>query len=391
MQLFVANTSGVAEGDSASITTHHKNGKEPAIGQSYYISYEYEKRNYTPRLFTKVSTIEAAFGKVGAENQTSLASYLMFLNGATVLGVKQVKREEGKTNGSLASYESAIEELEGLLPGRIRPSVLVPMLGYSPEFGRFMSLHVDSQSNTTNKAERTAILGFSAGTQPSEAAEMIMMLDRGVNEETGVEESGNPRVRCMYPDMLTVTTTDALGNEKEELVDGRYLAAMMAARQLSPNRDPATPWTGTQLVGTNGLARNLDAVSMNQVATAGITVCENRPPFIKVRQGLTTDMNSVMSKTPTVVQIADEVHQRSRDTLDGFIGVKFLPSVVSQIEGRMAVMYKDLVKSQIVAAYTGIKAQVNADDQTACSVESFYQPIFPLLYIVLKFNIRSSL
>ena len=391
MQLFVANTSGVAEGDSATITTHHKNGKEPAIGQSYYISYEYEKRNYTPRLFTKVSTIEAAFGKVGAENQTSLASYLMFLNGATVLGVKQVKREEGKTNGSLASYEAAVEELEGLLPGRIRPSVLVPMLGYSPEFGRFMSLHVDSQSNTTNKAERTAILGFSAGTQPSEAAEMIVMLDRGVNEETGVEESGNPRIRCMYPDMLTVTTTDALGNEKEELVDGRYLAAMMAARQLSPNRDPATPWTGTQLVGTNGLARNLDAVSMNQVATAGITVCENRPPFIKVRQGLTTDMNSVMSKTPTVVQIADEVHQRSRDTLDGFIGVKFLPSVVSQIEGRMATMYKDLVKSQIVAAYTGIKAQVNADDQTACSVESFYQPIFPLLYIVLKFNIRSSL
>ena len=71
--------------------------------------------------------------------------------------------------------------------------------------------------------------------------------------------------------------------------------------------------------------------------------------------------------------------------------MKFLPSVVSQIEGRLATMYKDLVNAQIVAAYTGIKANVSADDNTACEVESFYQPIFPLLYIVLKFNIRSSL
>ena len=390
LQLFVSNTSSVAAGDTAEVTTYHKNGKEPSIGQSYYISYEFEKRNYTPRLFTKLSTIEAAFGKVGASNQTSLASYLMLLNGATVLGVKQVRRESGKTNASLASYEGAVEELEGMLPGRIRPSVLVPMLEYSPEFAGFLSLHVDTQSNITNKAERTAILGFSAGTQPSEAAEMVQMLDQG-EDENGIKVSGNPRIRCMYPDMLTVTTTDNLGNEKEELVDGRYLAAMMAARQLSPNRDPATPWTGTQFVGTNGVARNLDMVTMNQVASSGITVVENRPPFIKVRQGLTTDVGSVMTKTPTVIQIADEVHQQSRNTLDSFIGVKFLPSVVSQIEGRLAKMYQDLVSAQIVAAYTGIKANVSADDPTACEVESFYQPIFPLLYIILKFNIRSSL
>ena len=389
LQLFVANTSSVAVGDTAIVTTYHKNGKEPSIGQSFFISYEYEKRNYTPRLFTKISTIEAAFGKVGATNQTSLASYLMFLNGASVIGVKQVRREEGKTNASLASYQTAVEELEGLLPGRIRPSVLVPLKEYSHEFGTFLSLHVDKQSNITNKAERTAILGFSAGTQPSEAATMVKMLDEGV-DESGMRVSGNPRIRCVYPDMLTVSTTDALGNQTEELVDGRYLAAMMAARQLSPNRDAATPWTGTQFVGTNGVSRNLDTVTMNQVASAGITVCENRPPFIKVRQGLTTDMGTVMTKTPSVIQIADEVHQRSRDVLEGFIGVKFLPSIVSQIEGRVAMMYKDMVSSQIVAAYTGIKANVRADDPTACEVESFYQPIFPLLYIVMKFNIRSS-
>lgn len=389
LQLFVANTSNVGAGDTATVTTHNKGGKEPGIGQSFYISYDYEKRNYQPRLFTRVSTVEDAFGSVGADNQSSLASYLMFLNGATVLGVKQVRREEGKTNASLDSYLEAFEELEGLLPGRIRPSVLVPMIEYSQELGTFLSLHVDKQSSIRQRAERTAILGFAAGTQPSEAADMVKQLDLG-EDENGMKVSGNSRIRCMYPDMLTVTSTDTLGNEKEELVDGRYLAAMMAARQVSPNRDPATPWTGTKFVGTNGVMRDLDTVTMNQVAASGISVCENRPPFINVRQGLTTDMGTVMTKTPTVIQIADEVHQRTRDTLEGFTGVKFLPGVVSQIEGRLGVMYKELVNAQIVAAYTGIKANVSADDPTACEVESFYQPIFPLLYIILKFNIRSS-
>jgi len=390
VQLFVANTSSVGEGDTATITTHHKGGNEPAIGQSYYASYEYEKRNYSPRLFTKVASIEAAFGSVGATNQSSLASYLMFMNGATVVGVKQVRREEGKVNGSIASYLDAVTELEGLLPGRIRPSVLVPLLEYSHELGTFLSLHVDEQSNIRNQAERTCILGFSAGTQPSEAADLVAQLDMG-EDENGMKVSGNPRIRCLYPDMLTVTTTDALGNEKEELVDGRYLAAMMAARQVSPNRDPATPWTGTSFVGTNGVARNLDTVTMNQVASAGVTVCENKPPFIRVRQGLTTDMGNVMTKTPSVVQIADEVQQQTRDTLEGFIGVKFLPQIISQVEGRLAEMYKQMVSAQIVSAYTGIKANISPNDPTACEVESFYQPIFPLLYIILKFNIRSSL
>jgi len=390
LQLFVANTSSIGAGDTATVTTHNKGGKEPSIGQSFYISYEYEKRNYQPRLFTRVSTVEAAFGSVGAENQSSLASYLMFLNGATVIGVKQVKREEGKTNASLDSYLDAFDELEGLLPGRIRPSVLVPMIEYTHELGSFLSLHVDKQSSIRQRSERTAILGFAAGTQPSEAADLVKSLDLG-EDENGMKVSGNSRIRCMYPDMLTVTSTDALGNEKEELVDGRYLAAMMAARQTSANRDPASPWTGTKFVGTNGVMRDLDTVTMNQVAASGISVCENRPPFINVRQGLTTDMATVMSKTPTVIQIADEVQQRTRDTLEGFVGVKFLPGIVSQIEGRLGVMYKELVNAQVVAAYTGIKANVSADDPTACEVESFYQPIFPLLFIILKFNIRSSI
>ena len=145
------------------------------------------------------------------------------------------------------------------------------------------------------------------------------------------------------------------------------------------------------MVGPTQLARSLDAVQQNQIAVAGVTVLTDKPPFIQVRHGLTTDMTNVLTKTPTVRLIADHVQQQSRATLDQFIGMKFLPGILSQIEGRLAKMMQTLVKQQIIAIYTGLKAQVDPEDPTTANVEAYYQPVFPLLYIVLTFHLRSQL
>jgi hypothetical protein len=145
------------------------------------------------------------------------------------------------------------------------------------------------------------------------------------------------------------------------------------------------------LVGFTQLGRQLDAVEQNQIAVKGVTVLEDQPPFIKVRQGLTTDMTNVLTKLPTIVLIADEVQQQARATLDKFIGIKFLPGILSQIEGRLCTMLKNLVAAQIISAYTGVKANVSVDDPTTAEVVAWYSPVFPLLYIVVTFNLRSSL
>jgi hypothetical protein len=378
ISLVVANTTGTTVGDTALIENNERGGAEPAIGDVYYVNYEYSKRNYSPSVYTKLSSMERAFGAVGPNSPTSLAGYLAFLNGAVVIGVKQVKKVPGETNATEATYTTALDDLEGLLPGRIRPSVLLPLIPHSIDLAAYLSVHCAVQSDIKHRAERTAILGFEAGTQPTGA-------------QDAAKSVADTRIRLMYPDMMTITTTDAFGRDTESLIDGRYLAVMMGARQVAPNRDVATPWTGVKFVGTNGLSRVLDPVSMNQTAAAGVTVCEDRPPFIAVRHGLTTDMSSVMTKTPTVIQIADEVQQQSRDVLEAFIGVKFLPQILTQVEGRLAMMFKAMVSAQICGNYTGIRASVNPDDPTAAAVEAFYTPIFPLLYIVLTFNIRASL
>ena len=54
-------------------------------------------------------------------------------------------------------------------------------------------------------------------------------------------------------------------------------------------------------------------------------------------------------------------------------------------------MMKSLVAGQIISAYQNIKANIAADDPTVAQVEAWYSPVFPLLYILLTFHLRSSL
>ena len=79
-----------------------------------------------------------------------------------------------------------------------------------------------------------------------------------------------------------------------------------------------------------------------------------------------------------------------RRDLDRFIGIKFLPGVLSQIEGQLTTTLKGLKNAEIITAFTGVQARTT-NDPTIVEVEAFYQPVFPLLYIVITFNVRSNL
>jgi hypothetical protein len=378
IELTVANTSGVGVGDTALVQTFPRGGEEPAIGDVYYTSYVYQKQDFTTAFFTKMSSIVAAYGAIHPENPVSLAAYLAMINGAVLVGIKQVPREENSNFASTASYVSAVTELEGVLPGHITPDIITPLKGDSTQLFQLLSRSNDIQSSIRYRQERTSIIGVAAGTSEESAKTLAQTL-------------GSDRMRMVYPDMALIDIEENDGTTKEYLIDGPMLASMLAGSVVSPNFDVATPWTRRKLVGPSQLGRTLDAVAQNQLAVAGITVLDDKPPFIQVRQGFTTNMTNVLTKTPTVRLIADHVQQQSRSTLDQFIGMKFIQGILSQVEGRLARMLQGLVRQQIIAIYTGLKATVDPDDQTTANVEAFYQPVFPLLYIVLSFHLRSNL
>jgi hypothetical protein len=386
IELLVTNTLGVGVGDTALIDTFKRSGNEPGIGDLYYVSYNYRKQDFSTKLFTKFAAIEAEYGTNGPDYPVTLASYLAILNGAVLVGIKQVQKDIDENadglfeSASLNAFIAALDSLEGPLPGGILPDIMVPLdvpSSGTTTFFQYLARHCDVQSTIRLRAERTAICGCPAGMQPRAAGDLAQAVAR-------------TRFRLVYPDIVTVGLTNVLGVDEEFLVDGSYLASALAGSVVQPATDVATPWTGRKLFGFTILARTLDAVTQNQVAVRGVTIIEDRPPVLRVRQGFTTDMSNILRKLPTIIQIADTVQQQARTTLEPFIGIKFLPGVLSQIEGRLTNMLGMLVKSEILNTYTGVKAAVAPDDPTVAEVEAYYQPVFPLLYIIVTFNLRSS-
>jgi hypothetical protein len=384
VELTVSNTLDVEVGDTAVVTTYEKGGNQPSVGDVYYVSYEYTKQDYTTGLFTKLSSVEAAYGATNPNNPVSLAAYLAFLNGAVLLAIKQIQKDtDTDADGTLDSasetaFLTAIDDVEGVTPGGLFPDILVPLKGDSLELFQYLARHCDIQSSIRYRAERTAICGLGAGTQPRDAGDIAEAVARS-------------RLRIVYPDIITLSISRADGGTDSYLLDGTYMAAAFAGNRAAPSIDVATPWTRARIFGFDEVARTLDAVEQNQVAVRGVTVFGQRNSIIECRQGLTTDMTNVLTKTPTVMTIADEVQRQSRATLDQFIGIKFLSTVTGSIEGQLSATLKQLVRNQIIAGFTGVTASVSEEDPTVAEVEAFYQPVFPLLYIVITFNLRTSL
>jgi hypothetical protein len=384
LELTVSNTLDIPAGDTGLVTTYDKGGSQPSVGDVFYVSYEYTKSDYTAALFTKMTTIEAAYGSNSTENPVVLASYLAILNGAVVVAVRQVQKDSDADGdgvldtATLAAYMAAVDDVEGALPGGVYPDTLTCLKGDSTTLFQYMAQHCDIQSSMRYRSERTAIGGLSAGTEPSDAGTVAEAIKRY-------------RFRMVYPDLYTLSLSTSDGTVESYLVDGTYAAAAVAGGRAAPSIDVATPWTGGRIVGLDTVARVLDAVEQNQVAVRGLTVIDQQQSVIKIRQGLTTDMTSVLTKLPTVITIADEVQRQARGALERYIGSKFLAGITGQIETQMNTTLKQLKAAQIIAAYTGVSAKVSEDDPTAAEVEAYYQPVFPLLYIILTFNLRASL
>ncbi|NBR68509.1 MAG: hypothetical protein EBT79_14780, partial [Actinobacteria bacterium] len=216
--LTVSNTLGVTAGDTATVTTFARSGSQPAVGDVYYVSYAYTKQDYNTALYTKLSAIEAAYGPNTPLNPVVLASYLAILNGAVLVGIKQVQKDtDADNNGefdsaSESAFIAAIDDLAGVLPGGVLPDILAPLKGDSVDLFQYLVKQCDIQSSIRYRAERTAVMGFSAGTAPTTAG-------------NAAQAVGRTRGRFVYPDIANLTLSRADGATDTYLVDGTFLAS----------------------------------------------------------------------------------------------------------------------------------------------------------------------
>ena len=375
--LTVSNTLDTAIADNATIETFYKGGKEPTIGQTYYIDFTRDRSSFNTRTFTNLAEVVSTYGPISPENSLSMGAFLAFSNGADALACKQIQLATGQSTPTELQMVNALQEVEGEIVPGLSPSLIVPLMPATTLLLSAISNHCDIQSSVRYRSERRAVLGCAVGTQPRDAQSLAT-------------STGNSRVCLIYPDMATISFVDSAGVSQSYLVGGEFIAVAVALATFNPAIDSATPWTNRSISGFLDLGRTLDDVDANTTANAGVTVLKQTPNGIQVRHGLTTNMTSVLTKTPTVIQIADDIHLRCRNLCESYIGLKFVPQTIQQIEARVNNLFKQLVRDQIITTYTGLSVTTDPNDPTGLLVDVFYKPVFPLLYIQFTFTVQGS-
>ncbi|MDD5649722.1 MAG: hypothetical protein PHF86_04780 [Candidatus Nanoarchaeia archaeon] len=373
MYLFVNNTTDVTSGDITDLITFDKSGNEPNVGDVYYVSYYYEKDNFDCALFTKFKDITNEYGDLNASNPLVLSSYLMFLNGATALILCQVQKVEGSDLASDASYIEVLQRLEQDVNG-VNPSVIFPVTS-SQSIINYTATHCAVQSSKRNKRERISFFGFSVGTEPMDAGNFALSLN-------------TERMIGVYPDGAVIELVEPDGTVSEHVIDGTFIAAAFCGLNVNPIYDVATPMTRKTLLGFKNLVRSLDEVTMDLVATRGLTVIMKVSSSFIVRHGLTTNMTNTLTREIMVITIRDFINQETRRVLEPFIGRKMTSNLPGEISATLGSTLASAVDSQIITDYKGVVAERDSVQPDYIKVTGFYIPMLGLNWCDVEYQVR---
>jgi hypothetical protein len=374
VELTIFNTLNMGIGTTALVTTYQRGGNEPAVGDIYYISYQFAKTDLSTKLFRDLKKIQQNFGPPTPEFPLSLAARLALLNGAVLIGLKQILKADDSSQASIGSFITAIDEQKKPIEGSVLPDVITP-LGTDPQIFAYLNQHCVFMSAPRQEGERIGVIGVASGTVPLG----VSAIAQGLQSELMV---------VAYPDSYIVSVQDNNSQSFDQLVDGSFMAAAMSGASCNPSIDVATPWTRRQILGFKRLGRTLDPTEANQVAIAGVSVVEQINSDIRIRHGLTTRMDSVITRTPSVTLTIQYVQQSIRAVLDPFIGQKFTGSLIKAVENALVGLFARLIDQIIVSKVAGISVQLDDGDPTIMRTESIYVPIFPLEYVVSTLNVR---
>ena len=370
----VFNTTNVGSDSTAVYSTYSRSGAEPQIGDVYYVSYDYAKTDLSTGLYRDLKSIQANFGTPTPSNPLSLGARLAMLNGTVLIGLKQVIRDTNSSQASISAYTEAIDEQRKPITGNVKPDVVTP-LATDPQIFAFLNQHCVFMSAPRQEGERIGVVGPAAGT----SSLGVQSISKGLLSEMMI---------VAYPDVYLISVVDDQGNSVDQVVDGSFMAAALAGASCNPSLDVAVPWTRRSIQGFKRIGRVLDPTEANQIAVSGVTVMEQVDTGIRVRHGLTTRMDTVITRTPSVTLIIHHVQQSMRESLDPFIGQKFTNSLLKSAEGVITGLFANLISQQIVANVAGISATVDENDPTIMRTESIYVPVFPLEYILSSLQIR---
>lgn len=376
MKLTVPSTYGMRAGDTLAITTHDRTGSEPKVGEFYYMDLVVEKTEAelaTVQFFTSDGPLYNATGAALPENKASLGGKLMFDNGATLIAVLQVKKDEGQLIAGDATYMDAIASLRKALPGVGRKAnVIVPMTT-SESVIRYLSQHLNTQASPRNKGEAIGFIGLPQYTSHSEAQALATSLN-------------SERLILTYPGGAIVTL-EQNGSSLDYAVGGEFLAAALAGLFLNPANDVATDLTLQHLTGIKGLISTTEEPIMDLLAQSGVTVLTDSDSGVEIRQYVTTSTDSVLRVEPYVTTTVDFVRQRTRTELKEFIAKKNVKNRLTDIAVKANALMAQFVTDEILSGFKPATVKASATDPRVVDVSIPINPMMSILWINVTFQV----
>ena len=378
LKLHVPSTYGMAPGDTLVVKTHGRAGSTPAVGDYYYLDIVTKKSDAelaTITYYTDESKLIYDRGEILPENKLSLGGHLAFLNGATLIGVRQVKRETGSLLASDAAFIDAIADLKKPLPGQNRKANLIVPLSTSKTVINYLAQHLHTQSSPRNKGEAVGYVGLPLTATHTTASELAPALN-------------SERVVLLYPGggVVTLNVNDT---SMDYAVGGEFLAASLAGLYLNSANDVATDLSLQKLSGWKSLISQTEEPIMDMLAQAGVTVLQQTPGGIEIRQHVTTSTDSVLMIEPYVTTTVDFVRQRTRTALKEFIGKKNLKNRKTDISSKLNALMAQFVSDEILTSYKPATVS-DTSDPRALAVSVSIRPMFSTLWINVTFKVSSK-
>jgi hypothetical protein len=379
----------VNTGDTVRIvTTAATFGEAIAENNVYYISYKYKKavEDYEPKVFYSYDDVVQEYGNYDVTassivtNSLALGAELAFKAGVNPVVCVQAK------NDSDYEMKAAIDKLTKDVAGVDNVNAIVP-LTTSTNVGSYAQSHVNTMSAESGRHERMVFLSSYAGQKINKAATAA---DKTLGMKQQAEAYSDERVVYVTPGRVSYDVKNlSTGRINTRTLPGCYLALGVAT--VAFTHDPAEPLTRKKIAcGFNSLLDTYTEVEKNALAESGCCVVEEKSNGIRVRHGITTKDDEIITTEITYVQIKDYVIAQVRKSCDEmYVGIKNLPAAKTNIKFTVNSILSQFVSQEIILSYTGPTVKDSADDPREVLVNFEIEAVSPLNYITISFGMSA--
>ena len=379
----------VNTGDTVRIvTTAATFGEAIAENNVYYISYKYKKaiEDYEPKVFYSYDDVVQEYGNYDVTassivtNSLALGAELAFKAGVNPVVCVQAK------NDSDYEMKAAIDKLTKDVAGVDNVNAIVP-LTISTNVGSYAQSHVNTMSAESGRHERMVFLSSYAGQKINKAATAA---DKTLGMKQQAEAYSDERVVYVTPGRVSYDVKNlSTGRINTRTLPGCYLALGVAT--VAFTHDPAEPLTRKKIAcGFNSLLDTYTEVEKNALAESGCCVVEEKSNGIRVRHGITTKDDEIITTEITYVQIKDYVIAQVRKSCDEmYVGIKNLPAAKTNIKFTVNSILSQFVSQEIILSYTGPTVKDSADDPREVLVNFEIEAVSPLNYITISFGMSA--